>query len=118
MGHASVLIAPAVIYTVIYGMFASIFSPFIGFFASGFKRATGIKDFAATLPGHGGILDRFDCVSIIALFNFYFLTEVILRDDLMLDQSYKLASDLEGSEKYLIANSIAERLGLPPIWLD
>lgn len=41
-----------------------------------------------------------------------------MRGDLMLDQSYKLANDLDGSEKYLIANKIAERLGLPPIWLE
>ena len=77
--------APAVIYTVAYAIFASLFTPFVGFFASGFKRAVGVKDFAATLPGHGGIMDRMDCISMMVYFNYFFLTQVILRDDLLKD---------------------------------
>lgn len=42
-------------------VFASFVAPFSGFLASGFKRAVGIKDFADTIPGHGGLVDRFDC---------------------------------------------------------
>lgn len=45
----------------ILSLFASLIAPFGGFFASGFKRAIKIKDFADVIPGHGGITDRMDC---------------------------------------------------------
>ena len=43
------------------GLFASSIAPLGGLFASGFKRSIKIKDFADTIPGHGGVTDRMDC---------------------------------------------------------
>ena len=70
MGYSSVKIVPAVFYTIVFALYASLFAPFVGFFASGFKRAVSIKDFATTLPGHGGTIDRMDCISNMAIFTF------------------------------------------------
>ncbi len=39
-----------------------------------FKRSLGIKDSGSILPGHGGILDRFDAVFVSVPFVFVFLT--------------------------------------------
>ncbi len=48
-------------------LFASLVAPFGGFLASGIKRAYRIKDFDSIIPGHGGLMDRFDCQLIMAL---------------------------------------------------
>jgi phosphatidate cytidylyltransferase len=48
-------------YTFFLGLFASFLAPLGGLFASGFKRAIKIKDFANLIPGHGGLTDRMDC---------------------------------------------------------
>jgi phosphatidate cytidylyltransferase len=57
----------------------SIIGSLIGIFgdlsASIIKRQTGIKDFGNIIPGHGGIVDRFDSVLFIAPF-LYLISEV------------------------------------------
>lgn len=49
------------LHSLVMAAFASLVAPFGGFFASGFKRAFDIKDFGDSIPGHGGLTDRFDC---------------------------------------------------------
>merc|ERR1712107_763241 len=61
-------IYPFFIHAFWMSLFASIIGPFGGFFASGFKRAFKIKDFGDIIPGHGGIMDRFDCQFLMATF--------------------------------------------------
>lgn len=41
--------------------------------ASGIKRNKGIKDYGRLIPGHGGILDRFDSVIILAPIVYYLI---------------------------------------------
>ncbi|XP_031553815.1 phosphatidate cytidylyltransferase 2-like [Actinia tenebrosa] len=59
---------PMQLHSLSMALFSSIIAPFGGFFASGFKRAFKVKDFGDTIPGHGGIMDRFDCQFIMATF--------------------------------------------------
>ena len=55
------------------GLFASLLAPLGGLFASGFKRAIKIKDFANLIPGHGGLTDRMDCqILMVKIYNILF----------------------------------------------
>lgn len=50
------------------GMIASVFGVFGDLSASVIKREYGVKDFGNIMPGHGGVLDRFDSVIFVAPF--------------------------------------------------
>ncbi len=62
-----------IIYMIIAGIFVSIASQFGDFSASIIKRHCEIKDFSDLMPGHGGILDRFDSVLFVAPVVYMFL---------------------------------------------
>ncbi|MCR5527282.1 MAG: phosphatidate cytidylyltransferase [Lachnospiraceae bacterium] len=56
----------------------AVVSQFGDLFASAIKRNHNIKDYGNLIPGHGGILDRFDSVIITAPI-IYILSEVLLK---------------------------------------
>ncbi len=65
------------IYIIIFSICASVFSMVGDLSASKIKREFGIKDFGSFLPGHGGILDRFDSVLFVAPTVYYFVNHFI-----------------------------------------
>ena len=53
-------------YVIIFSIIGAILSQLGDLVASYIKRKTGIKDFGNLIPGHGGIMDRFDSIVFIA----------------------------------------------------
>lgn len=80
---------PIQIHALIMAAFASLIAPFGGFFASGFKRANKMKDFAASIPGHGGVTDRMDCQLIMGLFSYLYI-ESFLKKEPIVDRLFDL----------------------------
>lgn len=54
------------IFLAILGLVISVISQMGDLIASSVKRQYGIKDYGFVFPGHGGVLDRFDSVMLIA----------------------------------------------------
>jgi phosphatidate cytidylyltransferase len=58
---------PCQLHALVLALFASVVAPFGGFLASAIKRAYDIKDFDSFIPGHGGLMDRMDCMFLMLL---------------------------------------------------
>ena len=54
------------LWALVYGVIGSLASVFGDLCFSLIKRQTGIKDYSNLIPGHGGILDRLDSMTVVA----------------------------------------------------
>lgn len=100
---------PFVLHSLSLSLFSSVIGPFGGFFASGFKRAFKIKDFGDIIPGHGGIMDRFDCQYLMATFVNVYISSFIsapnpqkLFQQLVLLKSEDMLTVYESLREHLI----------------
>lgn len=63
---------------ILLSIIASIIAQLGDLTASKIKRITGIKDYGYIMPGHGGILDRFDSILFTAPVVYYYVKYFIL----------------------------------------
>lgn len=66
------------IFVFIAGMLCALIGLLGDLTASVIKRQTGIKDYGNIMPGHGGIMDRFDSVILVAPFMYYLISQGLI----------------------------------------
>ena len=105
-------LAPIQLYNIAAAAFASIVAPFGGFFASAVKRACKIKDYDSIIPGHGGVMDRFDCYPIMICSSWVFFTTFVAAPSLSYtyEEVAKHAATLSSEEIQRLVDHLVEKI--------
>jgi len=109
----TVTLRPIQVHAIVFALFASLIAPFGGFFASGIKRAYGVKDFDSLFPGHGGMTDRMDCQMIMAIFVHVYLVTFIRSGSLETNQILFYINQLSTEDQMKIYNYLNRTLSTP-----
>ncbi|XP_054262198.1 phosphatidate cytidylyltransferase, photoreceptor-specific isoform X2 [Macrosteles quadrilineatus] len=109
--EGAIRIYPYMYHSLSLSIFSSVIGPFGGFFASGFKRAFKIKDFGDVIPGHGGIMDRFDCQYLMATFVNVYISSFIRTSSpqKLLQQVFSLKPEQQLQLFYTLKTALEDR---------
>ncbi len=74
---AKIFVPDLIWHCMIIGILGSVFAQMGDLVASAFKRRMGIKDYGTLIPGHGGILDRFDSILFTTPMVYYYIILIL-----------------------------------------